>query len=140
MMSERLLKPELKEFNMSISKSLLIFVALVGAQLANADSGNISVIKHNPPDDNTMNQSVPPDPYGEIRYTVAAINAQAVPPDPYGVASGQSVPPDPYGVVNGQSVPPDPYGVLNAHGIITHNPPGDGPVLAGIIFHNPSTC
>ena len=119
-MSERLLKPELKEFNMSISKSLLIFVALVGAQLVNADSGNISVIKHNPPDDNTMNQSVPPDPYG--------------------VASGQSVPPDPYGVVNGQSVPPDPYGVLNAHRIITHNPPGDGPVLAGIIFHNPSTC
>ncbi|RYY01542.1 MAG: hypothetical protein EOO53_17185 [Gammaproteobacteria bacterium] len=121
---------------MSISKAVLIFVALLGAQLANANSGNLGVIKHNPPDDNTMNQSIPPDPYGEIRYTLAA----AVPPDPYGVVNGQSVPPDPYGVVNGQSVPPDPYGVLNAQAIIKHNPPGDSPVLAGIIFHNPPTC
>jgi len=108
---------------MSISKALLIFVALLGAQLANANSGNLGVIKHNPPDDNTMNQSIPPDPYGEIRYTLAA-----------------AVPPDPYGVVNGQSVPPDPYGVLNDQAIIKHNPPGDSPVLAGIIFHNPPTC
>ena len=108
---------------MSISKSVLIFVALVGAQLANANSGNLGVIKHNPPDDNTMNQSVPPDPYREIRYMLAA-----------------AVPPDPYGVVNGQSVPPDPYGVLNAQAIIKHNPPGDSPVLAGIFFHNPPTC
>jgi hypothetical protein len=78
---------------MSISKTLLVLIALTGAQLANAKttSGN-----HNPPGDKTIH-----------------IN---------------------------QSVPPDPYGVLNSQAIIKHNPPGYGPVLAGLVFHNPPIC